>query len=118
MERSARDNTRHVERIVGGDKINKTLVRTCVKEAIANQRAGKKIAPARKTLNAPAELAAILSKDKKLSAAFSALTPGRQREYGEHIPSVNHEKTRIPRMEKATPVILLGAGLHDKYKNC
>lgn len=105
-------------RIVEGDKINKSLVKAYIAETIENHRAGKKITPAKKTLKVSAELEAALSKDKKLDAAFKALSPGKQREYAEHIASAKQEKTRVARMEKATPLILKGAGLHDKYKNC
>jgi len=105
-------------RISEGDKINKALVKAYVTETIVNQRAGKKVALVKKTLNMPVELKAALKKDKKLDASFKALSPGRQREYAEHIASAKQEKTRISRMEKSAPLILQGSGLHDKYKNC
>ncbi|GJM12849.1 MAG: hypothetical protein DHS20C12_12520 [Pseudohongiella sp.] len=105
-------------RIEEGDRINKSLIKAYVKETIANHRAGKKIAPAKKTLNKPVELEAALKKEKKLKMAFDALTPGKQREYADHISSAKQEKTRLARMEKAAPLILKGIGLNDKYKNC
>ncbi len=105
-------------RLADGDKVNKTLVKAYIKETIANQRAGKKLAPAKKTLVKSAELDSALKRDKKLGAAFKALTPGKQREYAEHIAAAKQEKTRIARMEKAIPLILKGVGLNDKYKNC
>ena len=105
-------------RIEESSKINKTLVRAYAIETIANHRAGKKIAPVKKTLKLSAELDAALKKDSKLKAAFNTLTPGKQREYADHIASAKQDKTRIARMEKATPLILLGVGLYDKYKNC
>lgn len=105
-------------RVEVGDKINKALVKAYVTETIANHRAGKKIAPAKKALKKSAELDEALKKDAKLKAAFDALTPGKQREYADHIASAKQEKTRLIRMEKAAPLILQGVGLHDKYKNC
>jgi len=105
-------------RIEAGDKINKSLVRAYVKETIANHRAGKKIASVKKVLNVSVELDKALQKDKRLKAAFKALTPGRQREYADHVASAKQEKTRLSRVEKVVPQILLGVGLHDKYKNC
>ena len=104
-------------RLEEGDKIDKPLIKSYVIETIANHRDGKKIEPARKVLIKPAELEAAL-KNRKLAAAFEALTPGKQREYADHIASAKQEKTRNSRMEKAVPLILQGAGLHDKYKNC
>ena len=105
-------------RMEEGGQINKTLVKAYVIETIANHRAGKKIATAKKKLKMSAELDAALEKNTKLKAAFNTLTPGKQREYADHIASAKQEKTRITRMEKAAPLILQGVGLHDKYKNC
>lgn len=105
-------------RIEAGDKINKSLVKSYVKETIENHLAGKKIAPTKKVLIESAELDAALKKDKNLKRAFEGLTPGKQREYAEHIASAKQEKTRLARMEKASVLILKGVGLHDKYKNC
>ncbi len=101
-----------------GQKVNKTVLKAYVAETIANHRAGKKIAPAKKALKVPDELQRALSADKKLATAFAGLTPGKQREYADHIASAKQEKTRESRTEKAVPLILSGVGLHDKYKNC
>ena len=105
-------------RINEGDKLDKKLIKAYVSETIANHHAGKKVAPAKKTLQMPAELKAAMKSDAGLKAAFDALTPGRQREYADHIGSAKQEKTRVNRIEKATPLILQGVGLNDKYKNC
>ncbi|MEE3243289.1 MAG: YdeI/OmpD-associated family protein [Bacteroidota bacterium] len=89
-------------------------------EAISNQKKGlevKATKPVKKVV-LPTELTQAFSEDKNLEKAFKALTPGRQKEYAEHIASAKQEKTRLSRLEKATPLILDGKGLHDKYKNC
>ncbi|TCK66646.1 uncharacterized protein YdeI (YjbR/CyaY-like superfamily) [Winogradskyella wandonensis] len=102
------------------DDINKNLVLDYVKEAIENQRAGKEIKVERKgkTVDIPEELKACLNNDQDLQLAFSALTPGKQREYCEYISSAKREATKVSRLEKITPMILNGVGLNDKYKNC
>ena len=102
------------------DDINKDLVLAYVKEAIENQRAGKEIKVVRKgkTVHIPKELQSVLSNDQDLQLAFSALTPGKQREYCEYISSAKREATKLSRLDKITPMILNGVGLHDKYKNC
>ena len=88
-----------------------------VKEAIENQRAGKAIQPApNKTLTVPAELDAAIKKSAKLKQAFNALTPGKQRDYADHVGSAKQGKTRLSRLEKITPMVLAGQGLDDKYK--
>ena len=59
-----------------------------------------------------------MKKNTKLKKGFEGLTPGKQKEYAEHIGSAKQEKTRIARLEKAKPMITAGAGLYDRYKNC
>ncbi|RNC80205.1 MAG: hypothetical protein ED556_13960 [Winogradskyella sp.] len=100
--------------------VNKDVVLAYVKESIENQRAGKEIKVDRKpkAVIIPELLESTLKTNKDLSAAFKALTPGKQREYCEHIESAKREATKLSRLEKITPMILSGVGLNDKYKNC
>lgn len=100
--------------------INKSAVLKYVKEAIENQKLGKEIKPQRNTkaVIIPAELKKVFSANNDLNTAFRALTPGKQREYCEHISEAKREATKLSRIEKITPMILNGKGLHDKYKNC
>ncbi len=102
------------------DEVDLDMVRTYALEAIENQKQGKEIKPQRTTkkLLVPEELKAGFEEDKHLKAAFDKLTPGRQREYADHIGSAKQEKTRLSRLEKCRPMIMSGKGLHDKYKNC
>ena len=101
-----------------GDKVPVRKVKAYVKEAMENERQGKRIkAQPRKAVKC-AELEAALAKNSKLKKAFGELTPGKQKEYAEHIAGAKQEKTRLSRLEKATPLILDGKGLYDKYKNC
>jgi uncharacterized protein YdeI (YjbR/CyaY-like superfamily) len=46
------------------------------------------------------------------------LSPGKQRDYCEHIELAKQEKTKLARIEKIKPMLLKGIGLYDKYKNC
>ncbi|WP_418511921.1 YdeI/OmpD-associated family protein [Corallibacter sp.] len=100
--------------------IDEDTVLAYAKEAIENQKLGKELKPEKKgkTVNIPEALNAKLKTNSDLKAAFSALTPGKQREYCEHIASAKREATKESRLEKITPLILQGVGLHDKYKNC
>ena len=100
--------------------INKSAVLKYVKEAIENQKLGKEIKPQRNTTAViiPAELKKVFSANNDLNTAFKALTPGKQREYCEHISEAKREATKLSRIEKITRMILNGKGLHDKYKNC
>jgi len=98
---------------------NKTVL-TYVKEAIENQKLGKeiKVDRSKKETVIPDELQQILNEDTNLLENFKSLTPYKQREYCEHIASAKREATKLSRLEKITPMILNGVGLHDKYKNC
>ena len=100
--------------------IDKQAVLAYVKEAIDNQKLGKELKPVRKgkAVTIPNELQAALKTHTDLNTAFKALTPGKQREYCEHIETAKREATKQSRLEKITPMILQGVGLHDKYKNC
>ena len=56
--------------------------------------------------------------NKTLASAFKKLTPGKQREYANHISEAKRDATKESRLQKITPMIIEGKGLHDKYKNC
>lgn len=57
-----------------------------------------------------------LESDSAFDLAFKKLTPGKQKEYIEHIAEAKQEKTKLTRLEKIKPLVLDGKGLHDKYK--
>ncbi|OIQ29728.1 MAG: hypothetical protein BM564_05855 [Bacteroidetes bacterium MedPE-SWsnd-G2] len=100
--------------------INVAQVKSYVNEAIENQKLGKVVKPNRtkKTLELPIELITVFKSNTELETCFMALTPGKQREYAEHISSAKREATKMGRLKKITPMILAGKGLYDKYKNC
>ncbi len=100
--------------------IDKNAVLSYVKEAIENQKLGKEVKPDRtkKETIIPIELQVDLDKDSNYKNSFDKLTPGKQREYCEHIATAKREATKQSRLEKIKPMILQGIGLHDKYKNC
>jgi uncharacterized protein YdeI (YjbR/CyaY-like superfamily) len=94
-----------------------TAVRRYVREAIANQKAGMRRAPARATaLDVPAELSAGLAKHPKAGEAFAALTPGRQREYADYVATAVRAATRASRVARVVPMIEAGVGLNDRYR--
>jgi len=100
--------------------INNDAVLAYVKEAIENQKAGKEIKPDRtkKETIIPPELQTVFTNDNEFQSCFNKLSPGKQREYCDHIASAKRKGTKLRRLEKIKPMILQGAGLHDKYKNC
>ncbi len=89
------------------------VVTAYVEEAVDVEEAGLEVGPAPELVLA-AELQHRLDLDPELDAAFSALTPGRQREYNLHISEAKQAKTREDRVEKYAPKILDGKGLRDR----
>ena len=99
--------------------IDKHAVLAYVKEAIVNQKLGKEIKPLKKSgIDIPLELQNKLNQNNKLNQSFNALSSYKQREYAEYIETAKREATKQSRLKKITPMILHGAGLNDKYKNC
>ena len=102
-----------------GQEIPVQQLRNYVEEAVQNQKEGKEIKPEKaKKAIIPPELNSAFAEDPALEIAFKDLTPGKQREYCEHISEAKREATKQSRLKKITPMIKTGAGLHDKYKNC
>ncbi len=91
-----------------------------IKEAIENQRLGREVKPQRKNtaLVIPNKLSTLLKSNIELSAHFKSLTLGKQRDYCNYISEAKREVTKHKRLDKITPMILKGIGLHDKYKSC
>jgi uncharacterized protein YdeI (YjbR/CyaY-like superfamily) len=94
-------------------KLEKT-VKAYVYEAIQIEEAGLKVT-LKKTaaFTMPEEFQKELKKNRALKAAFSALTPGRQRGYLLYFSSAKQTKTRESRIEKYKEKILDGKGLDD-----
>lgn len=106
-------------RFEANELTDKSLIKAYILEAIENQKLGKELKPERnKKLVVDGLLKDLLLTDNTFKIAFNKLTPGKQREYAEHISSAKREATQLNRLEKIKPMILEGKGLHDKYKNC
>jgi uncharacterized protein YdeI (YjbR/CyaY-like superfamily) len=88
-----------------------------INESIQTIKDGKELKPEK---SKPKEVEGILKNalvsDTQLQSAFYSLTPGKQKEYIEYIEEAKQEKTKLSRLEKITPLILQGKGLHDQYK--
>lgn len=92
-----------------------SILRSCISEAIAAEKAGLKInipAPEEKSL--PEELLLRMEEDPTLKNAFFNLTPGRQRAYCIHFSSPKQSVTRMNRIEKYRTHILNGKGINDR----
>ncbi len=85
-----------------------------LREAVEVERAGLKVEFAKDDIEPPEELTRILEADPKLRAAFEALTPGRRRAYLLHFTQPKKSGTRVARIERASPAIMAGKGMHDR----
>ena len=106
-------------RMTSKKDIKSRVIKSYVKESIANFSEGKEIkADRNKPVVVPKELETALKKNKKAWSKFDSLTIGKKREFAEHISDAKRPETKQKRIEKILPMILDGVGLNDKYKNC
>ena len=103
-------------RFTAKEEINEPLILSYLQEAIANAKAGKEIKPEKKPTIVSELFQKVLKEDSLLESAFLKFTPGKQKEFLEHIESAKREETKLSRIEKLKPMILDGIGLNDKYK--
>jgi uncharacterized protein YdeI (YjbR/CyaY-like superfamily) len=92
----------------------KAAVKACIADAIAVEKSGAKVkmkGPAQ--FDVPEEFQKRLDDDPKMSEAFHALTPGRQKGYLLHFSGAKQSVTRTARVEKHAPRILKGLGIDD-----
>ncbi len=104
-------------RITKENPINVAVLKKYVLETIKLQKEEKEIKREyNKTLVVPEELKSILANNEELKAAFERLTKAKQREYADYISEAKRMETKMRRLEKISPMILDGIGLHDKYR--
>jgi uncharacterized protein YdeI (YjbR/CyaY-like superfamily) len=86
-----------------------------VRDAIEVEQAGRS-GPERAPADEgpyPEELGMLLDADPGLRDAWERLTPGRRRGWLLHFNGAKQSKTRVARIERATPRIFEGFGMHD-----
>jgi uncharacterized protein YdeI (YjbR/CyaY-like superfamily) len=94
-------------------KLEKTI-KSYVKEAAANEKAGLKVETKKISEYAvPEELKIQFDNNSKLKTSFESLTPGRQRAYLIFFSSAKQSQTREARIAKFIPKILKGKGMDD-----
>jgi len=90
------------------------ILKAYIYEAIEVEKAGLKVkAKKPEELIIPEELQHKFDEIPALKAAFTTLTPGRQRAYILYFSAAKQSKTRESRVEKCIPNILNGRGLND-----
>ena len=103
----------HIEDIVKQE----ASIRLFIQEAIALEKAGRKVEFKKNPQPISTELFEKFEEDLMLKHAFEALSPGRQRAYILYFSQPKQFKTRISRIEKCIGKILNVEGLHDKYNS-
>jgi uncharacterized protein YdeI (YjbR/CyaY-like superfamily) len=113
------ENTRSALRLefrsVADVRAAKLTIAALVRNAIGVEQAGLSI-PKRAPSDDgpyPEELGWLLDTDTALRDAWERLTPGRRRGWLLHFNGAKQSKTRVARIERATPKILEGFGMHD-----
>ena len=88
-----------------------------IHQSIEIEKAGLKVKFESNPEKRPKELEARFENDPQFKTAFESLTPGRQRGYILYFSQPKQTKTVESRIDKCTPMILSGIGLHDKYSS-
>lgn len=106
-------------RMTSKSDIEAATIKRYVNEAVALADAGVAIRATRaKVVVVPEELQKATRRCKGATAAYRKLTPGKQREYADHIGSAKRDDSKKRRIDKILPMIVAGVGLHHKYRNC
>lgn len=103
-------------RFNNAEAINEQLVLQYINEAIANEQAGKQIKKVTKKWTFSTELQTLLDENENLKLAFNSFTPYKQKEFSEYISEAKRAATKQSRLDKITPMIFEGIGLHDKFR--
>jgi uncharacterized protein YdeI (YjbR/CyaY-like superfamily) len=93
---------------------NKSNIKTYIKEAVENEKAGKKVELKKLSdYPIPEEFKKVLNEMPELKKSFQSLTPGRQKSYIFYFSSAKQSNTREARIEKYIQHILDGKGIDD-----
>lgn len=99
---------------LGEIEARKPAIKACIRQAIEIEKSGARVQmKSVDQFEVPEEFRHRLNRDRKLAAAFHALTPGRQKGYLLHFSGATRAATRLARIEKQAPRILKGLGLND-----
>ncbi|MEO8069647.1 MAG: DUF1801 domain-containing protein [Flavobacteriales bacterium] len=102
-----------------GDAVNESAFTDLVKQAVALNEKGTKLAdakPARKTLDVPEELLDVLHRDEQAWQHWEKFSYSNKKEYAEWVTDAKQEETKKRRIAQALEKIREGHGKDDKYK--
>ena len=87
-------------------------------ESSKSKKATRKKAARKISVQTPADLNALLKKNRKASATYDRLAPSHKRDYVEWITSAKREATRQKRLETAIEWLAEGKRRNWKYERC
>ncbi len=95
-------------------KAIESILKNYIYEAIEIEKSGLKVVLKKISDHPiPVEFQELLDSDATIKSAFESLTPGRQRAYLLFFGAAKQSKTRLSRIEKCIPQILIGKGVND-----
>lgn len=111
-------NTQHADAIRFTDAGQVTArapqIKALLAQAMGHAAAGRRTPRAELDIDWPEEWTEALAADPDLSAAFDALTPGRQRSYAIALSGAKQSATRVARIGKLRPRIMAGKGANER----
>ncbi|BDS06246.1 hypothetical protein NT6N_12860 [Oceaniferula spumae] len=90
-----------------------STLKNYIHEAIEIEKSGVQVPENKNAEPIPEELQNAFDQSPSFKTAFEALTPGRQRGYILYFSAAKQSATRVTRIEKYTPRIMDGKGIHD-----
>ena len=116
VARNTRSAPRLEFRSVADVRSARRTIQALVQDAIHVEEAGPSVPKRAATDDGPYpdELEMLLDADAALRSGWEHLTPGRRRGWLLHFNAAKQPKTRLARIERATPRIMEGFGVHDE----
>ena len=88
-------------------------IRRFIYEAIEIEKKGLKVIPEKNEKELPSELIEVFQKNTIFKQAFETLSPGKKRGYLLYFSGAKQSQTKLDRIHKMMPRILLGKGIQD-----
>ncbi len=88
-------------------------IRHFIFDAIDIELKGLKVIPEKNEMELPSELIEIFQENTIFKQAFERLSPGKKRGYLLYFDGAKQSQTKLDRIHKMMPRILLGKGIHD-----
>lgn len=92
---------------------NEEAIRGFIFDAIEIEKKGLKVTPQNNEMELPLELIEIFKETPNFKNAFEKLSPGKKRGYLLYFSRAKQNQTKLDRIHKMMPRILVGKGIHD-----